>query len=323
MREEREHGGVYFDLKRGRERVFTTNSARSLCDQPSSHPLFPPLLSSPNSPSSSSSPLPNNPHSHQHTPHSLSLSLPLSPHQTTGGSRTVYVYRILQRVENPLCSLSLSSSLFTSSFSSSPHLYPPLVYNPNKVNIAVHVRWGDVAPSSNDVANIDSRTIGLSGCVTILKAISSLLPEWMSDIYLFAEAEGSEEYFVTLTSIYPSIHFMKGDPSTLYRDTTHLARADVMVIGQSSFAVLSASLNPTGILVVDRDEKYAGWSKYRTQNVFFWSHFSLKEFANSLWNIPVYRRRMRERSERDRLLMVCVCVRMYLFFCHCSICTFI
>tara|TARA_Y100000389_G_C17312594_1_gene438766 strand:- start:158 stop:925 length:768 start_codon:yes stop_codon:yes gene_type:complete len=106
-------------------------------------------------------------------------------------------------------------------------------YKPeSKINVAVHIRRGDVTDKRNP-----SRFTSNSDVIILLKKTSIDLEK--STIHIFSE--GDEDDFVEIKKEYPKVQFHL---STDVQTTFHaLVRADYLFISKSSFSYSAALLN--------------------------------------------------------------------------------
>ena len=136
-------------------------------------------------------------------------------------------------------------------------------YDFNRVNIAFHLRHGDVA--TKNVNFIDQRdvvrTIPLDQGIKVLQGIlgpGSVL--YNADVTINFYSEGNLEEFADLRKAFPLTRFFLGNASTLTKDIDEMATSDVLIASPSSFTALVASLNLDGVILVDREnpEKFEG-----------------------------------------------------------------
>lgn len=132
-------------------------------------------------------------------------------------------------------------------------------FDHRKYNIAFHFRYGDTAkPDPNypaeanwDVNFPEQRRIPLTQGIQVLKAIlgpDSVLDASSCTINFFSE--GDKSVFKQLEDEFPKTRFFLGDESTVVSDLDHLASADILIGGPSSFTSLVAALNMNGVSIV-------------------------------------------------------------------------
>jgi len=134
----------------------------------------------------------------------------------------------------------------------------------DKVNIAFHLRHGDVATKSVNFVNIYGlvRTITLEQGIKVLQQVlgpKSILHKNEAVTVNFY-SEGNLAEFADLTKAFPQTRYFLGNASTIHRDMDDMANADILLASPSSFTSLVASLNKDAIILVDKEnpEKFEG-----------------------------------------------------------------
>ena len=142
---------------------------------------------------------------------------------------------------------------------------------------------------------LNNRIIPLSHLLVIFEAILSVLPPTATDLYVIAEAKGTEKYFSVLRLNFPNVKFFNGNErDAVERDLDHMANADVLIVGRGSFGALGASLNGNGILLLEGDHpKFDGWRVYRSQSILSWKAFDKKEFSECVMQNAGIQRKLR------------------------------
>jgi hypothetical protein len=155
----------------------------------------------------------------------------------------------------------------------------PARFDHRKVNIVLHIRYGDTAridpnTASNhdkirwdidpDVNGEESRRIPLTDGITVIHRLldedRSVLGRSDCEIHLFSE--GDPLVFNELQVAYPNAVLHLGNGSTVFDDMDLMAQADILIGGQSSFTSFVAALNPDGVIIVPkkkaRKDKFLG-----------------------------------------------------------------
>jgi len=134
----------------------------------------------------------------------------------------------------------------------------------DKVNIAFHLRHGDVATKSVDFIDLYGlvRTITLAQGIRVLKKLlgpQSILYK-NEGVAINFYSEGNLTEFADLAKAFPQTRFFLGNASTIRRDMDDMASADILLASPSSFTSLVAALNRDGVVLVDKEnpEKFEG-----------------------------------------------------------------
>jgi len=134
----------------------------------------------------------------------------------------------------------------------------------DKVNIAFHLRHGDVATKSVNFVNLyaEVRTITLEQGIKVLQKLlgpKSILYK-IEGVAINFYSEGDLTEFADLAKVFPQTRFFLGNASTILRDVDDMAHADILLASPSSFTSLAAALNGDGIILVDKEnpEKFEG-----------------------------------------------------------------
>jgi hypothetical protein len=150
-----------------------------------------------------------------------------------------------------------------------------------------------VAPQTKSKP-LNNRIIPLESLVSLLKQLLTVLPTKVTDVYIVAEADGTEAYFAELRNVIPNLKFLNGlERDAIGRDLDHMAHADILIVGKSSFGSLGATLNGNGILFLDGTKpKYHDWATYRTQFIFSWHDYQLRDIVTAISHHDGIRRKM-------------------------------
>mmetsp|Transcript_24780 Transcript_24780/g.34050 ORF Transcript_24780/g.34050 Transcript_24780/m.34050 type:complete len:394 (-) Transcript_24780:61-1242(-) len=145
-------------------------------------------------------------------------------------------------------------------------------YNRDKINIAFHFRYGDTAKADPnypkepnwDVDYSEQHRLPLKLGIALLQSIlgsKSALNAAHSVIHFFSE--GDLAMFKKFSVAFPDTVFHIGNESTVLNDLDHMAHADILLGGPSSFTSLAAALNRWGVNVMPAvrnpaEDKFAG-----------------------------------------------------------------
>lgn len=102
--------------------------------------------------------------------------------------------------------------------------------------------------------------LGITILHNILSKKSVLDP---SSVVINFYSEGDIKVFHKLREAFPLTKFFLGNESTVLRDIDHMAAADILIGGPSSFTSLASALNKNGVHVVPRiknpaEDKFLG-----------------------------------------------------------------
>ena len=124
-----------------------------------------------------------------------------------------------------------------------------LIYNKSKISIAIHIRVfnkNDVVEYFNDYINNKTCRFYMT-CDMYISYISKLKKEYLnSDIHIFSQKDTFDIHYKQLYDI-ENITLHLDDLDTF--DTfNHLCKADILVMGLSSFSVLAAFYNKNTVI---------------------------------------------------------------------------
>lgn len=159
-----------------------------------------------------------------------------------------------------------SRQWFSDAYQQARKHYPiPLLYNPQKLNIAVHIRRGDLLPG-RQFSDLSSRMLPDSWYLEILDAVLSNTQKPVA-IHIFSEGKDGQYYSENGTPFSWKEYF-KQSPYEIheYIDSDflstfhHLINADVLVGSKSGMSHLAATLNNHTKLMPQM------WHSYRGSN---------------------------------------------------------
>jgi len=124
-----------------------------------------------------------------------------------------------------------------------------LIYNKSKINIAIHIRVfnkNDVIEYYDDYINNKTSRFYIT-CDMYINYISQLKKIYLnSDIHIFSQKDNFDIHFSKLYNIDNIIlHF---DDLDTFDTFNHLCKADILVMGLSSFSVLAAFYNKNTVI---------------------------------------------------------------------------
>jgi hypothetical protein len=161
-------------------------------------------------------------------------------------------------------------SRFVEKYYASPKSGYDLQYEPNKVNVAVHLRRGDVNANNKFRDKFTDNRYIFDVLSKILEMVASLGDESSICVY----SEGEVEDFKELERLNPKF-FLNISPFTTFHN---LVCADVLVMSKSTFSYTAALLSK-GIVFYEsfRHQPQNGWIKVNKN-----SGFDQKEFSRKL-----------------------------------------
>ena len=126
-------------------------------------------------------------------------------------------------------------------WNSSERCLDKLIYEEHKINIAVHVRRGDVSKDSDD-ENIRMRWLDNAYYIELLKyIISESSNKEIIHIYIFSE--GTPEDFSDFDQLNCLITYCLS--MSVIESFIHMCRADMLLVGLSSFSADPGIINPS------------------------------------------------------------------------------
>ena len=116
-----------------------------------------------------------------------------------------------------------------------------------KYNVAVHLRRGDITPNSTRYPPVTwkARWAADSEYLSVVEHVEAVLPS--ADIHFFSVLEKpwtESDFDIFSSKAKHSVHLGGDDVS----DWAHMAKADVLIMGPSSFSLVAALFNPKCVL---------------------------------------------------------------------------
>lgn len=122
---------------------------------------------------------------------------------------------------------------------SHPPIGEALLYKPDELSIAVHIRRGDIAGGQlTGKVQLTQRWLNNDYYVTILNQLLPLLEGKKTAVYLFSQ--GTKDEFKEFERFGP-VHYCMDMPATA--SFLHMVRADILITGKSSFSYKPALLS--------------------------------------------------------------------------------
>ncbi|MDQ8195937.1 hypothetical protein QEH59_15995 [Coraliomargarita sp. SDUM461004] len=118
------------------------------------------------------------------------------------------------------------------------HPQPELTFEKETLNIALHIRRGDIVNNGQAIDHLSARFQAVDYFERILQQIIDVSQSNKIRVYLFSQ--GTKEEFKKLEVIHPLEYCLDMDP---YQSFLHMAFANILVTSKSSFSYKPALLN--------------------------------------------------------------------------------
>ncbi|KAK7051807.1 hypothetical protein R3P38DRAFT_2857437 [Favolaschia claudopus] len=151
--------------------------------------------------------------------------------------------------------------------SSSPFAPPSLPYssNPSRpMSVGIHIRWGDTAPlRGTDISTHDF--YGSMNFPDIARILADLRAFSSNPLEITIAMEEADRAVIALLNLEAGEYTLLDSPQTQALDDLRvLSRSDVLLLGESSYGVLTHLLAPPGLTIV----KGGGLGKFRNTSGF-------------------------------------------------------
>lgn len=170
----------------------------------------------------------------------------------------------------------LRSNLLRAKYKKKCQIYPLSSYfDKNKINVAIHIRRGDV----NESGDFKVRWVSINVYINVIKQIQKIYGDKVI-FHIYSDEDTSE--FSVLTQFHNMILHLD---ENVFDTFHHMVMADILMPGQSSFSVLAGHL-------CENIKLARAWSPY-------WSHFPdnqkfITVEANGNFNIELLKKEVDE-----------------------------
>ncbi|KAK7051858.1 hypothetical protein R3P38DRAFT_2502876, partial [Favolaschia claudopus] len=151
--------------------------------------------------------------------------------------------------------------------SSSPSAAHPLPYSSDpsrRLSVGIHIRWGDTAPPpGTDISTHDF--YGSMNFPDIARVLTDLRAFSSNPLEITIAMEEADRAVIALLNLEAEEYTLLDSPQTQALDDLRvLSRSDVLLLGESSYGVLTHLLAPPGLTIV----KGGGLGKFRNTSGF-------------------------------------------------------
>ncbi|CAK5262327.1 unnamed protein product [Mycena citricolor] len=168
------------------------------------------------------------------------------------------------------------------------HTLPLLTYPPQRpIRIGVHIRWGDTSKTFSSTSELLSHefygSFAMPNLITALNDLRELAGP--AGIHVQVAMENAEQRVLDSLPLHTSeLTVLDSRADDDLDDLRKLSESDVLLVGESSWAVMVHMLAPPGLTIVQD----GGLGKYSNttgfgRDVIFWKEYSIEKVSHGLF----------------------------------------